>query len=346
MPLASFLPRYLRRHRKDDDTAYVIGGAAGLFAFLIVLIFGLAATDTYFLRNGSLAAVISSVLVDLANSDRSANAIGGLAVSPVLTKIAQDKANDMAAKSYFAHVSPDGHDPWYWFAVEGYVYSYAGENLAVDFTDSAAVETAWMNSPEHRANLLNSHFTEIGIATAQGTYEGHATIFVAEEFGTPAPNAPYTIVASVPASPTTTAVAVATPKPKPSVAGTTTTPTKKTPAPLAHASTTTPAAGSSTPVVAVAEPMPPPPAPLPPPAPPAPLPWWASIVASPETILGYAYYALAAAILVTLAYVTELEYHRRHLWHVAAAGALLAIMLAFFVVGDLLIFSHPVLAAL
>ena len=48
----------------------------------------------------------------------------------------------------------------------------AGENLAVNFSDSQDVTNAWMNSPEHRANILNGDFTQIGIATAQGTYKG------------------------------------------------------------------------------------------------------------------------------------------------------------------------------
>lgn len=136
-------------------------------------------------RLPNMAAVVESVLVSLANGDRVANGLGKLSENATLQEVAQMKADDMAAKGYFAHMTPDGHDPWYWFDKAGYRFSSAGENLAVYFTDSSDVERAWMNSPEHRANILGG-YTEVGIATAQGMYEGRPTVFVAEEFGTPA----------------------------------------------------------------------------------------------------------------------------------------------------------------
>jgi len=88
----------------------------------------------------------------------------------------------MAANSYFAHTSPSGVTPWDWFEKVGYQFSYAGENLAVDFSNSQDVTNAWMNSPEHRSNIMNSNFTQIGMATAQGTLNGQPATFVAEEF--------------------------------------------------------------------------------------------------------------------------------------------------------------------
>lgn len=133
----------------------------------------------------STAAVISSSLVDLANSDRVSASVNRLKVNPVLERAAQAKADDMASKGYFAHNSPDGTTPWHWFAVVGYEYAHAGENLAIDFFESADVEKAWMNSPLHRANILNNEFTEIGIATARGMYNGHETTFVVQMFGKP-----------------------------------------------------------------------------------------------------------------------------------------------------------------
>src|SRR3989344_4587883 len=331
------LPHYLRRHKKDDDMPYDIGGAAGVLAFLILAFFALAATQSYLLRSGSLAAVISAVLVELANGDRSENAIGSLSVNPLLVRVAQAKANDMAAKSYFAHTSPESKDPWYWFNQEGYAFTYAGENLAVDFSDSAVVEEAWMNSPEHRANLLDGRYTEIGIATAQGTFEGHPTTFVVQVFGTPAP-APVAVAvtqASVPVAPTELATATAPPPPpRPVVAGTTTPPeeTVVTPAPAEPVEPSLPAATApeQVPVALVTAP------------PPKVAPWWASLLASPRTVLGYVYYALAALTLLILAYVTELEFHRRHLRHVVAASALFALMASLFLIADLLLFARPV----
>jgi hypothetical protein len=110
-----------------------------------------------------------------------------LQVSPLLAKVAQEKVNDMVVKNYFAHTSPAGLSPWYWFENVGYNFTYAGENLAVDFSDSQDVTSAWLNSPEHRANILNVDFTQIGIAIATGTFGGNPAIYVAEEFGAPSP---------------------------------------------------------------------------------------------------------------------------------------------------------------
>ncbi|MEK7531143.1 MAG: CAP domain-containing protein [Patescibacteria group bacterium] len=156
----------------------------GLFLFtMVIVVFGAPALIKEYPQIG---AVIASVLVEGTNFDRTAQGLPPLTYSESLTKIAQMKANDMATKEYFAHVSPEGVTPWYWFQEGGYTFTYAGENLAVDFTESTDVERAWMNSPKHRENILGAQFTEVGIATAVGTYEGRPTVFVAQMFGAPA----------------------------------------------------------------------------------------------------------------------------------------------------------------
>lgn len=133
----------------------------------------------------SLSAIYASVLVNLTNQNRVAANISALKVNPLLEKAAQMKANDMATYGYFAHNTPEGQTPWYWFAKAGYKYSYAGENLAVNFNDSDEVERAWMNSRGHWLNILNPKFTEIGIATSTGFYKDRLATFVVQLFGTP-----------------------------------------------------------------------------------------------------------------------------------------------------------------
>ena len=133
----------------------------------------------------NVAAVLASRLVELTNVDRVSTGGTTLTVSPLLTNVAQLKADDMVAKGYFAHYAPQGTSPWHWFDAAGYRYLYAGENLAVFFNESEEVENAWMKSPSHRANITNPHFIEVGIALARGTYKGQAVTFVVEEFGTP-----------------------------------------------------------------------------------------------------------------------------------------------------------------
>jgi len=131
------------------------------------------------------ADVVSSVLALETNNFRLSNNEQTLSVSDLLTKAAQMKADDMAAKGYFSHTGPLGEQPWVWFDVVGYKYSYAGENLAVDYTESADVTEGWINSAKHKANLLNKNFTEIGIGVSKGVYEGHNTTFVVQFFAKP-----------------------------------------------------------------------------------------------------------------------------------------------------------------
>lgn len=163
------------------------GAFLGAGVLVICLFAGAGLMDRYIKEGGSqqFAAVIAAVLVDLANEDREANALGALQVNPKLVAAAQAKANDMAAKGYFAHKTPEGLDSWHWFRESGYDYAYAGENLAVNFSESADVQKAWMASPTHRENVLNDRYSEIGIATAAGTYNGKPAIFAVQMFGRP-----------------------------------------------------------------------------------------------------------------------------------------------------------------
>jgi uncharacterized protein YkwD len=147
-------------------------------------------TSRDFLKNfaskvSSLANILSSVLVLKTNEYRSTNNEAVLVESSLLTNAAQMKANDMAIKGYFSHIGPNGEKPWVWFEKIGYKYSYAGENLAVDFTESEDVTEGWINSSKHKANLLNTNFTEIGIGVAKGMFEGRETTFVVQFFGKP-----------------------------------------------------------------------------------------------------------------------------------------------------------------
>lgn len=134
------------------------------------------------------AIVLPEALVTQTNEARADNSLQTLVTNEVLVDAAQRKANDMAEKGYFSHITPDGKEPWYWLAQAGYDFSAAGENLAVNFTESEDVTEAWLNSPGHRANILNGNYTEIGIATAKGVYKGKNTVFVVEFFGIPKTN--------------------------------------------------------------------------------------------------------------------------------------------------------------
>jgi hypothetical protein len=151
-------------------------------------------------------------LVDETNEERDGANLNILKRNATLDKAAQLKAEDMAARGYFSHNTPDGKTPWYWFDQASYKYVHAGENLAVHFTDSSDVVDAWMKSPSHRANILNGNYREIGIGTAKGKYEGFDTVFVVQLFGTPAA-ASEPDVATVEPTPAPTPFPVSTPEP-------------------------------------------------------------------------------------------------------------------------------------
>lgn len=133
----------------------------------------------------STTAITVADLLKYTNLQREANGLPPLTLNPELTHAAQMKANDMFAKDYWAHVSPDGTTPWVWIKDSGYDYLYAGENLARGFTTSSDVVTAWMNSPEHRSNMLSPNYTDIGFAIEDGTLTGTQTTLVVQEFGSP-----------------------------------------------------------------------------------------------------------------------------------------------------------------
>jgi uncharacterized protein YkwD len=159
-----------------------------------------------------LAAVIQSEVIALTNGEREQNSVGVLLENPALDAAAQAKANDMAQKGYFAHLSPDGKTPWDFIAASGYSYQYAGENLAVRFSDSQDVVNAWMASPTHRANIVKPQYTQIGVGIAEGMYLGQPATFVAQYFGAPLAAAPAaTPVAAKPAAKPAPAVARAEP---------------------------------------------------------------------------------------------------------------------------------------
>jgi hypothetical protein len=123
------------------------------------------------------------VVIKLVNDARSAQGLAGLKENETLDKIATDKLNDMISHDYFAHTSPQGVNPWFWYEKNGYDYKYAGENLAINFLVAEDEQKAWMNSPTHRKNILNVNYQEIGVAVGAGKINGQTSIIAVQEFG-------------------------------------------------------------------------------------------------------------------------------------------------------------------
>lgn len=127
-------------------------------------------------------------IIDLSNQARSQHDQPPLTPHTLLMTAAQQKAEDMVKKRYFAHFAPDNKTPWDFFKDAGYSYQVAGENLAITNEDEAAVIKGWLNSPTHKENLLSSQYRDIGIGVASyGDYQGNKnTIVVVALYGTQA----------------------------------------------------------------------------------------------------------------------------------------------------------------
>lgn len=162
-------------------TAFVLVAVIG-FEVTTLLSFGYAPSG-----EESLARIVPAELVFLANGDRERYGAAPLIENPLLARAAELAANDMAARGYFSHASPEGEPPWRWLEQVGYRYAVAGQNLAINFNDSKDVEDAWMNSPPHSANILDNGFTETGSGVASGTYRGREMTFVVQFFARPLP---------------------------------------------------------------------------------------------------------------------------------------------------------------
>lgn len=153
-----------------------------LFSFQIIL-------NLFYSTNPQVLGFATSIyqqeLIKLVNDEREKLGLAELQENPTLNKAALLKAQDMFEEDYWAHVSPQGVTPWYWFEKESYNYLVAGENLAKDFNTSAGVVAGWLASPTHKDNLLNSEFTEIGLAVVNGKLQDEETTLVVQFFGRP-----------------------------------------------------------------------------------------------------------------------------------------------------------------
>jgi uncharacterized protein YkwD len=112
------------------------------------------------------SAISADALVSAMNRERAAYGLAPLHLNHELSLAASDRVNDMFAKHYFNHVSPDGIDPFTWADARGYDYTAIGENLAVGYRTANDVVDGWMQSEAHRKNILTREYEDIGVATA------------------------------------------------------------------------------------------------------------------------------------------------------------------------------------
>ncbi len=211
---------------------------------------------------------ISGLLSDT-NAARSANGVASLKLNSKLDTAAQANADDMVARDYWSHYTPDGNPPWIWVTNQGYAYEKLGQNLATGFSDEQSTINGWMASPEHRANMLDPSFKDVGFGFANDpnyTAAGGGPMTIVVAFygepqvlaaATPTKSAPAPTPTPVASQPTTTSPPAAKPakpalaaKPKAQPVATNTTtnktapPVKTTRAQVALASSKVPADAS------------------------------------------------------------------------------------------------------
>ncbi len=130
-----------------------------------------------------LSQKIAQEIFDLTNQSRQAENINILNWNEELTRAAQVKADDMVTNGYFAHISPDGKQPWEWIDKGDYYFLYMGENLAMDFSSARIAHSAFQQSPTHWKNIMNAKYQDMGVGVAVGTINNRETIVLVEFFG-------------------------------------------------------------------------------------------------------------------------------------------------------------------
>ncbi len=110
-------------------------------------------------------------VVRLVNLEREKAGLAALTLDTALTRTARLKSQDMHDRGYFDHNSPTYGTPFQLMKAQGVSYRTAGENIAMGYRTPEAVVAAWMNSPGHRANILNASYTKIGVGyVSDGSY--------------------------------------------------------------------------------------------------------------------------------------------------------------------------------
>ncbi len=181
---------YFIPHKENNHKPYLTRNSG--LASILILALAIQTSLNVFTSSrpqilGFATSIYKSEVISLTNQQRQQGGLATLYNNAKLDQAAQLKAQHMFDNDYWAHVSPDGVQPWYWFDVVDYNYVSAGENLARDFDTSSGVVSAWMASPSHRENIMYPNFTEIGIAIVNGNLAGEDTTLVVQLFGKPTP---------------------------------------------------------------------------------------------------------------------------------------------------------------
>ncbi len=177
-----FLP-----HKETHKKAHLISWNGLIIYILLFILLQVGFSIISYTKPGVLginANIDTQKVIELTNQERAKLGLTPVKENEALDKAAQLKAANMFAENYWAHFAPSGKTPWDFILGAGYRFTFAGENLAKNFYNSQEVVNAWMASPSHRDNLLNSKYQDIGVAVVEGVLNGQKTTLVVQEFGT------------------------------------------------------------------------------------------------------------------------------------------------------------------
>lgn len=174
-------------HKDTHKKAHLISWEGILIYILLFIFLQVGFSIVSYAKPGILG--ISSQIsvqqvIELTNKEREKQGLSPVSENEALDQAAQLKAQNMFEENYWAHFAPSGKTPWDFILGTGYKFSFAGENLAKNFYSSDEVVKAWMASPTHKDNLLNSKYQDIGIAVVEGVLNGQKTTLVVQMFGT------------------------------------------------------------------------------------------------------------------------------------------------------------------
>lgn len=163
-------------------------GLVAVIAVAMILQLGYNFTKTGSVL-GRVTNITPSALLMETNDRRAESNLPSLKINDKLSHAASLKANDIIKNNYWDHVSPDGVEPWDWIDQSGYRYHEAGENLAKNFSTAGGTVEGWMNSKEHRENMLKKSYTDVGFAVARGESDGEPSTVVVALYANPSRSA-------------------------------------------------------------------------------------------------------------------------------------------------------------
>lgn len=184
--MKNFLHHLFLPHERNNYRAKLLHHKTLLF-FITLIFAGTFFLEIVKINFPSVLGIQNNITVEqlvlVTNKKRAESGLPPLVLNPKLSQAAGLKGEDMFAKDYWAHNSPDGITPWAFIKQSGYDYAYAGENLARGFNSAEDVVNAWMASPKHKENMLFKNYNDVGFFVGIGKLKGEDTILVVEEFG-------------------------------------------------------------------------------------------------------------------------------------------------------------------